>query len=250
MTALINSSEILNSTLAVSGTFVTAILAVAPLLAACWLLLRAAGGRTMRQASRNDLGSLTQELQDNYERLRRSPEAIPLNQAAWNRLSDRITTLPASVATALRQTYKTIEISNRVLSSVDAYDNRGGLAVRHRRIALWPTLEAAVRSSLQALDIHPTPARQVGPRLVEPSRAARLAAPLPTAVQPFSLDRAPRLTIFYAAAPAVAAIDKSGGHVAARGPARPHRQKPSRKRAQNSARRSEGQMPLWESVVA
>lgn len=242
MIALINSSEIFNSTLAVNGIFVTAIVAVAPLLGACWLLLRAAGGRTMRQTSRNDLGSLAQELQDNYERLRRSPEAIPLNQTAWNRLSDRIATLPAAVATALRQTYKTIEISNRVLSSVDAYDNRGGLAVRHRRMALWPTLEAAVRSSLQALDVHPTPARQVGPRLVEPSRATRLA-PSPAA-QPFTLDRAPRLTIFYAAAPAATAVDKPA--IATR----PHNQKTPRKRAQNSARRSEGQMPLWESVVA
>ena len=56
MTTLIANPASVVSILAIGGSFMTALIAVIPLLAGTWLLLRAGGGRGLRQASTNDLG--------------------------------------------------------------------------------------------------------------------------------------------------------------------------------------------------
>ncbi len=253
--------------LASTGAAVTAMVAIVPLLAGCWLLSRAGQRRGLRDASANDLGSLVQELHDNYERLRRSPEAIPLTAVCWQRLNARLTNLPPAVETALRQTYRTIEVSNHVLSAVSAYDRRGGLSVKQRRMALWPTLEAAVRSSLHALGVQPTPARQVGPRLVEGIRSAAEGLRQQPLKSAFTLDKAPRLALFYAPTEEAAASaeaksaeraadNQASDDIAAAGAglAQSAGRAPAAKGTRRAAARLRAavdreQIPLWESVA-
>ena len=238
-----NAVTFLGTTLAagLGGTIpMVLLLGLAPLAAAYWLLMRAsrrpapvAAGSPAALA-----GSLRQELASNFDLLRRVGEATPLSTEAWQRLQGRLGLLPAVVATQVAQTYHAVEVSNRLLAAASAYDVRGQLSIRQRRMSLWPTLEAAVRSGLQALGCDVTPALQARIRLVSEVQAAQRVtanvAPVaqPSEARPFALSDAPRLTLFHGPAPVAAVL--------ASRPAR----KPRSARSQ-----SDGQMGLWESVA-
>ena len=215
------------------------LLVVLPLAAAYWLLRRASrrGPALVAAASANHLTGLQNELAANYERLRRAGEAVPLAADVWREVRPRAMTMPPPVRRRLAQTYHAIEVSNRLLAAAAAYDRRGHLSLRQRRLSLWPTLEEAVRSGLTALGGHVARSLQVR---VRPADARSATATVPREVQPFNLTAAPRLALFTGAGapPAPSAA-------ASRSPGQP----PRRPRRRAVARQCEGQMPLWESVA-
>ena len=136
------------------GALLVAAVALAPLVAAYWLLTRAARGRSdaadalAAVAESSSAAALRHELLANYERLRRAGEAVTLATEVWARLRSRSDVLPAAVAQEVARAYQAAEVANRLLLASAAYDSRGHLSLRQRRLALWPTLEAALRSAL------------------------------------------------------------------------------------------------------
>lgn len=237
-----------------SNVLTVGLLALVPLGAAYWLLMRASRRPAVVPAGSTDAlaGSLRQELASNFDLLRRVGEATALSTQVWQRSSDRVHLLSDSVAAQVRQTYQAIEVSNRLLAAASAYDVRGQLSIRQRRLSLWPTLEAAVRSGLQALGCEVTPALQARIRLANDATSAATTdsateaiqiAAAPALARPFALTDAPRLTLFYGsdavAQPTVAAVHPSA------------EQRPARKARRSVARtsRADGQMGLWESVA-
>lgn len=246
------------------------LLGLVPLAAAYWLLMRASRrpAAVVVGSTATLTGSLRHELASNFDLLRRVGEATPLSTEVWQRLQGRLSLLPARVAAQVAQTYHAIEVSNRLLAAASAYDVRGQLSIRQRRMSLWPTLEAAVRSGLQALGCDVTPALQARIRLVSEAEATTDAAaetatpsPAPAAspaeVRPFALNDAPRLTLFYGPAataaaaspqPALKPTPLTARPAAERRPARPAR-KARRAMARSARAESDGQMGLWESVA-
>ncbi len=237
---------------AISGRSVAvAMLALVPLATAYWLLARAARGRrVLLPASSNAPASLRSELLANYDRLRRAGEAVPLATDAWARLHGRTRHMSSASARSLARTYRAIEVANRLLQASAAYDARGHLSIRHRRLALWPTVEAAVRTGLNALGTQVTQAAQTQTRPVVEDQSAPAAAhdaapdaPRPHRVQrrPFTLTDAPRLSLF--CHPDTATNSSA--------PPRPESgsRLPRRLKKKRASRRSHGQMPLWESVA-
>lgn len=230
------------------------LLGLIPLGAAYWLLMRASRRPAAVPAASTDAlaGSLRQELASNFDLLRRVGEATTLSTQVWQRSSDRIHLLSDSVAAQVRQTYQAIEVSNRLLAAASAYDVRGQLSIRQRRLSLWPTLEAAVRSGLQALGCEVTPALQARLRLANDAIATATASSAtdtahitaaPAPVRPFALTDAPRLTLFYGSN-TVARPTAAADHPSVE-------QRPARKARRSVARtsRADGQMGLWESVA-
>lgn len=236
------------------GTITVAALALVPLAVAYWLLTRGAR-RTPASAgaaSGNVLGSLRSELAANYERLRRAGQAVPLAINAWRRLRTRVEAMAPSARSPLVQAYHAIEVSNRLLAAAAAYDARGHLSLRQRRLALWPTLEAAVRAGLAALGERVTPALQAQLRPVTESTAGLPAeaqsrgpvAAASVAGRPFSLSDAPRLALFSGAdTPPVQE------HRPTKAPAAAERRPRRKRQAARPVRQCDGQMQLWESVA-
>ena len=267
-----------------------ALLVLLPLALAIALLSRAARrlrptAGTLRRASATDLAGLQIELRGNYDRLRRSGEAVPLATDLWRRFSQASEAMPLAVRREVAQAYHAIEVSNRLLTASAAYDSRGLLSIRQRRLALWPTLEAAIRGALSALGCQITPAIQVRTRPateVQPTArpAARSASPAEPAVaarndkaMPSMLGDPPRLSLFCGVEAGLAASRSATGRKAAanttlrssaslrstRGKARPRtRARAAKKRPVRPALRFskgpsrshlDGQMALWESVA-
>ena len=153
-----------------SASLAAALMVLAPLGLAITLLGWAARRRSgtaglLRRASAGDLAGLKNELKSNYERLRRNGEALPLVTDLWRRFSHSAEAMPVAVRREVAQAYHAIEVSNRLLTASTAYDSRGVLSIRQRRLALWPTLETAIRTALTALGCQVTPAIQVRTRL-------------------------------------------------------------------------------------
>jgi len=218
------------------------LLVALPLVAAYWLLARASRQRRglITSGSADHLDSLQNELSHNYDRLRRAGEAVPLATDAWRHLRHRPSTMPPPVRRRLARTYHAIEVSNRLLVAAVAYDRRGHLSLRQRRLSLWPTLEEAVRTALAALGRHVAAPPQTQDRPSSATGRAPLADPVPPAA-PFNLDAAPRLALLTGpgAQPHEA---PSSAQVVRHRPRPPRRKRPA-------ARRCDGQMPLWESVA-
>ena len=226
------------------GPFWILALAVVPLGAAFVLLAKALRGTPATlaaDATANDLSAIRNELLANYERLRGSPVAVPLVTTTWGRLGRVAGQIPAELRASLDHAYRAIVISNRLLLASNAYDSRGHLSQRQRQMALWPTLESAVRSALGAMDCPVAKARQTGPRAatqpaaqVPEARPARAAVGIAAAV-------APRLSLFHGERAKVgertAACDGLGAQRRPRRVSGPTRSP------------SDGQMRLWESVA-
>jgi len=216
-----------------------AVFVVVPLGLAYWLLRRATrrGPALVSAASANHLGALQNELATNYERLRRAGEAVPLATGVWREVRPRAMTMPSAIRRHLARTYHAIEVSNRLLAVAAAYDSRGHLSLRQRRLSLWPTLEEAVRSGLTVLGGHVARSHPIRVRPAEARSAPRTA---PLDVEPFSLSTAPRLALFTGVG-----ASPVPSHPVSRSVAQP----PKRPRRRPVARQCEGQMPLWESVA-
>jgi hypothetical protein len=242
------------------GSLATVFLALIPLAVAAWLLKRATRGSAAAMVSPAaiDLAALRGELSENYDRLRHNPEAVLLAVDVWRRFCTRTELTPVAVNGEVAQAYHAIEVSNRLLSASGAYDSRGHLSIKQRRLALWPTLESAVRAGLASLGSPVTPAIQVRIGQVYASESAALPAAvritcqaipaesvsaLPTLVR---ASATPRLTLSYGPDAEAAMLRR---HPAATELAKPPR-KTARKRPAARLRRDlDGQMPLWESVA-
>jgi len=249
-----------------AASLAAALLVVVPLAVAIALLSRASRrlsptAGSLRRASAGDLAGLQAELKINYNRLRRSGEAVPLATDLWRRLSRTSQAMPLAVRREVAQAYHAIEVSNRLLTASEAYDSRGLLSVRQRRLALWPTLETAIRGALSALGCRVTPAIQVRTRLAPRPEAAALPSAEPAVAAgkektaPSPLDEPPRLSLFYGTQATHATQATSGPAQlppgrkgAAKGKARPGSR--ARKRPVRLQRMAiDGQMALWESVA-
>lgn len=268
-----------------AASLTAALLVLVPLGLAIALLSRASrrlrpAAGTLRRASPNELAGLQTELRGNYDRLRRSGEAVPLATDLWRRFSHAGEAMPLAVRREVAQAYHAIEVSNRLLTASAAYDSRGVLSIRQRRLALWPTLETAIRGALSALGCQVTPAIQVRTRpATEVEATARPAARSASPAEPAlaarkdkamssTLGDPPRLSLFCGAEAGLAASRSATGRRAAanttlrstRGKARPRtraraaaRKRPVRPalRFSKGPSRShlDGQMALWESVA-
>ena len=274
-----------------AASLAAALLVLLPLALAIALLSRASrrlrpAAGTLRRASANELAGLQTELKGNYDRLRRSGEAVPLATDHWRpygpygRFSRAGEAMPLAVRREVAQAYHAIEVSNRLLTASAAYDSRGVLSIRQRRLALWPTLEAAIRGALSAMGCQVTPAIQVRTRAAseveatarpatksaspaEPAVAARIEETMSS-----TLGDPPRLSLFCGTDSAAAsARSATGRKAAARGKDRPRtRARVAKKRpalpalpalrglegrSSKGPSRShlDGQMALWESVA-
>ena len=234
--------------LSAPASLAAALLAAVPVGLGLWLRRkdsRSASGSSAPTLPAAELGGLREELAGNYERLRCSLEAVPLATDAWRRVKARAETTPVIVHREVRLAYHAIEVSNRLLDAAVAYDSRGHLSLRQRRIALWPTLETAVREALGALGETVVPAVQVH------SAAAAEAARWPTAQLASAGPRLhverPKLTVSRGPDPIVAA----GSAAAAVAPKNIVSLAAARKKQLQfrSRRKVAGQMPLWESVA-
>jgi hypothetical protein len=234
--------------LSAPASLAAALLAAVPVGLGLWLLRqssRSASASSAPVLPAVELGGLREELAGNYERLRCSLEAVPLAADAWRRVKARAEAAPIVVHREVRLAYHAIEVSNRLLDAAVAYDSRGHLSLRQRRIALWPTLETAVREALAALGEAVTPAVQVH-SAAAPAETVRRPAAKPAGAGPRLHVERPQLTVVRDPEP-VAAV----GFAFAGGPktivslaAARKRQFPLRLR-----RKVAGQMPLWESVA-
>lgn len=220
-----------------TGPALVAAMALVPLAAAYWLLTRSHGRPIVPALTRVDrpLAAVRNELQSNYEKLRHAGQAVPLAIDAWQRLAARADELPPAARRQLAQTYHAVDVANRLLATSAAYDRRGHLSLKHRQIALWPTIEAALRSALAALDVTVTPAARTRLRLTTPAAPAMPVA----ARRSFNLDEAPRLALVADSVDATAAAPVP----ATRRPRPTAVQRGKRRRP--AARDCEGQMPLW-----
>ena len=235
--------------LSAPASLAAALLATVPVGLGLWL---------MRQSSRStsaasapalpavELGRLRAELAENYERLRSSLEAVPLAADAWRRVRALAETAPIVVHREVRLAYHAIEVSNRLLDAAVAYDSRGHLSRRQRRIALWPTLETAVREALAALGEAVTPAVQ-DYSAAAPAEASRWPTAQPASAGPRLHVERPKLTVSRGPEPVAAfglvAAGSAPKTIVSLAAAR-RKQFPIRLR-----RKVAGQMPLWESVA-
>lgn len=238
------------SVLAVAPLSLVTLLMVTGFLGLAMLLLASASRRingaagSLRRPSPLDLTALRTELKANYNRLRRTGEAMPLADDVWRRVSAAADSMPLAVRREVAQAYHAIDVSNRLLTASSAYDSRGILSIRQRRLALWPTLETAIRGALVALGCDVAPAVQVHARLfTQPDATVKPAPRLAPAPEPAPQAPAPRLSLFYGAAPAAPAGDLEETSVVGVS-AKFKRRSP---RPQRHA--TDGQMALWESVA-
>ncbi|MBN2584406.1 MAG: hypothetical protein JXL80_15200 [Planctomycetes bacterium] len=235
---------------------VVAVLMVAAALGVALLLLGSASRRlkgaagSLRRPSSLDLVGLRTELKSNYNRLRRSGEAMPLAADVWRRFTASGETMPLAVRREVAQAYHAIDVSNRLLTASTAYDSRGILSIRQRRLALWPTLETAIRGALVALGCDVAPAVQVHARpfrqpdaTVKPAATAAPTAPVAVAPESVAVAAVPKLSLFYGVEePASVAEHRDGS-------ARTAAAKSKRRTARPQRHAADGQMPLWESVA-
>jgi len=223
---------------------------IAPLVAGYLLLVRAAKGRPAMPGLAGESGSLAgaaalrHEMAANYERLRRAGEAVPLATEAWQRVSVRSDILPASVAEQVRRAYEAIAVSNRLLAAASAYDSRGHLSMRQRRLSLWPTLETAVWSALEAMVCNVERIAHARSSVTSAEAASAEVAASRGASNLFDIARAPRLALFYGGggAPVTGRLIDS----ASVSRPRAHRR---RRVSAPVVRADDGQMALWESVA-
>jgi hypothetical protein len=236
--------------LSAPGSLAAALLAAVPVGLGLWLFRKSSRSGSASSApglAAAELGGLRAELAENYGRLRHSLEAVPLSADAWRRVKARAETSPVVVHREVRLAYHAIEVSNRLLDAAVAYDSRGHLSLRQRRIALWPTLETAVREALLALGETVTPAVQIQSAAVTPAEAARWpTAKLASAGPRLHVER-PQLTVSRSPEPVtafrLAPVAEEPKTIVSLAAAR-RKQNPFRQR-----RKVAGQMPLWESVA-
>jgi hypothetical protein len=236
--------------LSAPGSLAAALLAVVPVGLGLWLFRKSSRSDSTSSASTlaaTDLVGLRAELAENYDRLRCSREAVPLAADAWRRIKARAETYPVVVHREVRLAYHAIEVSNRLLDAAVAYDSRGHLSLRQRRIALWPTLETAVREALAALGEAVTPAVQGQNAAVAPVEAARWPTAKLASAGPRLHVEHPQLTVSRGPEPVAAfrlapVADEPKTIVSLAAVRR--KQNPFRQR-----RKVAGQMPLWESVA-
>jgi len=235
--------------LSAPASLAAALLAAIPIGLGLWLRRKSSRSASASSApvlAATELGGLREELAENYERLRCSLEAVPLASDAWRRVKTRAETAPVVVHREVRLAYHAIEVSNRLLDAAVAYDSRGHLSLRRRRIALWPTLETAVREALSALGETVTPAVQVH-SMTAPAEAAGRPTAKPAGAGPRLHVERPQLTVSRGPDPAMAvglvAAPSAAKTIVSLAAAR-KRQFPIRPRRQVA-----GQMPLWESVA-
>ena len=236
--------------LSAPGSLAAALLAIIPIGLGLWLLRKSSRSDSASSApalAAADLGGLRAELVENYERLRSSLEAVPLADEAWRRVKVRAETTPVVVHREVRLAYHAIEVSNRLLDAAVAYDSRGHLSQRQRRIALWPTLETAVREALAALGEAVTPAVQVHSAALAPAEAVRWPTAKPAGARPRLHVERPELTVSRSPEPVavfrLAAEAEEPKTIVSLAAAR------RKQFAVRPRRKVAGQMPLWESVA-
>ena len=112
------------SVLAVAPLSLVTLLMVTGFLGLAMLLLASASRRingaagSLRRPSPLDLTALRTELKANYNRLRRTGEAMPLADDVWRRVSAAADSMPLAVRREVAQAYHAIDVSNRLLTEI------------------------------------------------------------------------------------------------------------------------------------